>query len=59
MTLNQDLTIAQTANILQVSTRTIHRWIKCGLLHSYRVGHRGIRIRPDEIERIKIDIPAN
>jgi len=59
MNLTQDLTIAQTATMLQVSTRTIHRWIKSGLLHSYRVGHRGIRIRPDEIERIKIEIPAN
>jgi excisionase family DNA binding protein len=55
---SQDLTIAQTASILQVSPRTIHRWIKAGTLHAYRVGFRSVRIRPEAIERIKLDIPT-
>ena len=34
------LTISQTAEHLQVSTKTIHRWIKAGDLIAHRLGHQ-------------------
>jgi len=34
------LTIAQTAEQLQVSTKTIRRWIKSGDLIAHRFGHQ-------------------
>ena len=59
MTIQTDLTIAQTASMLQVSPRTIHRWIKAGTLRAFRVGNRGVRIHPEDIDRIRVEIPSN
>ena len=41
------LTISQTATALQVSTKTIHRWIKAGDLIAHRLGHQFRISEPD------------
>ncbi len=41
------LTIEQVANQLQVSTKTIHRWIKAGDLVAHRLGHQWRISEPD------------
>ena len=43
------LTIAQVATILQVTTRTIHRWIDAGDLVTHRFG-RGYRISEVDLQ---------
>ena len=37
------LTIAETANILNVHINTIRRWSNTGVLKTYRIGNRGDR----------------
>ncbi|MDJ1372067.1 helix-turn-helix domain-containing protein [Gulosibacter molinativorax] len=44
------LTIEQAADFLQVSTKTIRRWIATGDLPARRFGGRAIRIRRADIE---------
>ena len=44
------LTIKQTAELLQVSRCTIHRWIAAGKLRFVRFGDRSIRIAPESIQ---------
>jgi excisionase family DNA binding protein len=43
------LTLEQTANVLQVTTRTIHRWIDTGDLVAHRIG-RGLRISEADLQ---------
>lgn len=47
---NPLLNIRETANYLNVSDKTIRRWIKTGQLRAHQLG-RQWRIAPDEIER--------
>ena len=46
------LTTRQVAEILQVSTRTVRRMNKNGLLHSIKLSARLIRYRADEVDRV-------
>jgi excisionase family DNA binding protein len=47
------LTIRETATLLIVSTRTIHRYIAEGKLKAYRVaGEKAIRIKREDIEAL-------
>src|SRR5712691_8866958 len=39
-------TVAEAAKLLKVSTTTLHRWLKQGRLHAYRVGPRAVRVHP-------------
>jgi excisionase family DNA binding protein len=45
------LTIRETATLLALSTRTIHRYIAEGKLRAYRVGgEKPIRIKREELD---------
>lgn len=48
--LEQLLTITDVAEVLQVSTKTVRRWIANGDLPAHRLG-RQWRIAPAELER--------
>ncbi len=48
---NGYLTIRQVAERLQVSTRTIHRWLASGAIHAVRVNNT-IRISEQEFNRV-------
>ena len=43
------LTIRQTASVLQVSVKTVRRWIKGGDLVAHRIG-RQLRISRDDLQ---------
>ena len=45
-------TVAQAADILEVSTTTVWRWIKTELLPAYRAGPKNIRIKKHDLERV-------
>jgi len=47
------LTTGQTAAILQVSSETIRRWAKQGLLKSYRLPSGQLRIDSHNIETLR------
>ncbi|MEO8593814.1 MAG: helix-turn-helix domain-containing protein [Candidatus Solibacter sp.] len=42
------MTVAEAAAIAKISPRTIHRWIKCGLIPGYGVG-RNPRVLLDDV----------
>ncbi len=46
-------TIEQIAGELQVSIRTVKRWIKDGKINVVRLGHRTVRVTEEELTRIK------
>lgn len=46
------LTVQQAAELLQMSTSTIWRWINQGDLPAYRLGQRRVRVRRGDVERI-------
>ena len=51
------LTIRETAVLLALSTRTIHRYIAEGKLKAYRVGgEKAIRIKWEDIETLLIPV---
>lgn len=52
------LTIAEAAERLHVSTKTIRRYIASGRLTGYRVGTHLIRLNPSEVERLLRPIPT-
>lgn len=51
-------TPAAGAELYNVSTRTIYRYIATGLLPAYRVGPRLLRIDLDDLERLARPVPA-
>ena len=46
-------TMAQVAEELQVSLRTVMRWVKDGKIKVVRLGYRTVRITEEELNRIK------
>ena len=46
------VTIARAAELLQVSRSTLWRWIDRGELPAYRLGHRRVLIRQDDLGRL-------
>ena len=50
------LTQQQTAELLQVSVRSVRYWISEGKLPAYRVGAQ-IRVRPEDLEGLLRPIP--
>jgi excisionase family DNA binding protein len=46
------LTMAEAAKLLKVSTVTLKRWLKQGLLPAYHVGPRAIRIRRADLAKV-------
>lgn len=45
-------TVTETAEFLSVNPSTIWRWIKSGKLPAYRVGHKNIRIRKQDLTAV-------
>ncbi len=45
-------TVAQAAEILEVSTVTVWRWIKADLLPAYRAGPKNIRIKKEDLQSV-------
>jgi excisionase family DNA binding protein len=55
--LHQYLTVRDTATLLALSKRTIHRYIAEGKLKAYRVaGEKAIRIKLEDVEALLIPI---
>jgi excisionase family DNA binding protein len=50
------LTIKETAELLNVSTVTIGRWLKQGRLTAYRLGPRQVRVRRADLAQALITI---
>lgn len=44
------LTVAEVARSFDVSTRTVRRWMRDGLLVACRIG-RTVRVHPDDLAR--------
>ena len=53
-----ELTIADAASLVRVSTKTVRRWIAEGRLPAQRYGPRLIRIRLGDLEAMGRRIPA-
>jgi excisionase family DNA binding protein len=47
----------QAADYLGVSKSTIRRWVREGRLTNHKLGHRTVRYRPEDIERL-MDQPS-
>lgn len=52
------LTIAEAAERLKLSTKTVRRYIANGRLTGYRVGPTLIRVDPVEVDALLRPIPA-
>lgn len=52
------LTVAEAAERLQVSTKTVRRYIGAGRLVAYRVGPTLIRLNPAEVDDLPRRIPT-
>jgi excisionase family DNA binding protein len=48
------LTIPESAERVPCTQRTIRNWIAAGLLPSYRVGPRMIRVDPRDLDRLTV-----
>ena len=44
------LTVDEVAEILQVSPTTIYRRIQAGEISAIKLGHRQVRIKPEDLE---------
>jgi excisionase family DNA binding protein len=54
------LTIRETASLLALSTRTIHRYIAEGKLKAYQVaGERTIRIKREDLDALLAPVGAH
>jgi len=47
-------TVAEAAKLLKVSTTTLHRWLKQGRLHAYRVGPRAVRVHRADLAKLLV-----
>lgn len=50
--------VADAAARVDVSTKTVSRWIASGQLAGYRIGPRLLRVDPDELDRMLTLIPT-
>lgn len=48
----QFVTVAKAAELLEVSTSTIWRWIDKGDIPAYRFGHRRVLIKQKDLEKL-------
>lgn len=53
-----NLTIAEAAEAVGVSQKTVRRWIASGDLPAYRLGGKLVRIHQDDLEKLGRRIPA-
>lgn len=54
--MNQQLSIAETAKLIGVSTSTVRRWVQQGLLRAYKFGARAIRIDAADLNAMKQEV---
>jgi excisionase family DNA binding protein len=54
----QYLTLAEAADLMSISVKTLRRRIADGTIPAYRCGRRVIRIRADDLERVLLPIPS-
>jgi excisionase family DNA binding protein len=54
----QYVTLAEAADLMSVSVKTLRRRIADGTIPAYRCGRRVIRIRVDDLERAFCPIPS-
>ena len=54
----QYLTLAEAADLMSVSVKTLRRRIADGTIPAYRCGRRVIRVRVDDLERAFDPIPS-
>ena len=52
MTGNGYITIADAADLLSVSTKTVRRYMDAGKLTPYRLGERLVRLDPAEVQSL-------
>ena len=52
------LTLAEAADLMSVSVKTVRRRIADGTLPAYRCGRRVIRVRVDDLELVFRRIPS-
>ncbi|GEP35180.1 hypothetical protein NSZ01_29480 [Nocardioides szechwanensis] len=52
------LSLAEAAECMSVSVKTIRRWIAVGTLPAYRCGKRAIRIKLEDLEAAPRQIPS-
>ena len=52
------VSLEEAAEIMSLSTRTIHRRISDGTIPAYQCGRRSIRLRLDELEAALRRIPS-
>ena len=50
--------LAQAAQRTKLSTRTLRRRIADGSLPAYRVGPRILRVDPDEVDQLLVQLPV-
>ena len=55
---HQYLTLAEAAELMSVSVKTLRRRIADGTIPAYRCGRRVIRIRVEDLERAFLPIPS-
>jgi excisionase family DNA binding protein len=53
------ISLAEAANALAVSTKTVRRYIAAGDLDAVRLGRRTIRVRVDSLDRLIDEHPVN
>jgi len=54
----QYLTLAEAAELMSVSVKTLRRRIADGTLPAYRCGRRVIRVRLDDLDHVFQRVPA-
>lgn len=53
------ISVAEAADALAVSTKTVRRYIAAGDLDAVRLGRRTIRVRVDSLDRLIDEHPVN
>lgn len=53
------ISLAEAADALAVSTKTVRRYIAAGELDAVRLGRRTIRVRVDSLDKLIEDHPVN
>ncbi len=53
------ISLAEAAEALAVSTKTVRRYIAAGDLDAVRLGRRTIRVRVDSLDRLIDEHPVN
>ena len=48
-----DLTVRQTAHVLQISMHSVYELLKAGKLESYKVSARGTRVSQEQLNRFR------